>query len=208
MSESLVAAVYEDGVALSAVALRSVVARVVGPDAPAADAALLPSESGCVALLGLGAYAGGAAGRAVVVAAASGEEVALCIEPQTFVVLQRGFTVHECMDVAEVEPVEEAAAPPVSASAPPRGGAGLGAAMRALVCELCAQFYGLGWVTGTGGSISLVRRRRNPPPRLDAMRVCFRLRSAPAPAPSWHPRPSRRSACSRLTSSCWTRRAT
>jgi ribulose-5-phosphate 4-epimerase/fuculose-1-phosphate aldolase len=29
------------------------------------------------------------------------------------------------------------------------------AEIRALVCELCRQFYQLGWVTGTGGSISI-----------------------------------------------------
>ncbi len=27
--------------------------------------------------------------------------------------------------------------------------------IRSLVCELCRQFYQLGWVTGTGGSISI-----------------------------------------------------
>ena len=27
--------------------------------------------------------------------------------------------------------------------------------IRELVCELCRQFYHLGWVTGTGGSISI-----------------------------------------------------
>lgn len=27
--------------------------------------------------------------------------------------------------------------------------------VKALVCELCRQFYSLGWVTGTGGSISI-----------------------------------------------------
>jgi ribulose-5-phosphate 4-epimerase/fuculose-1-phosphate aldolase len=27
--------------------------------------------------------------------------------------------------------------------------------IRSLVCELCRQFYTLGWVTGTGGSISI-----------------------------------------------------
>jgi methylthioribulose 1-phosphate dehydratase/enolase-phosphatase E1 len=27
--------------------------------------------------------------------------------------------------------------------------------IRELVCELCRQFYQLGWVTGTGGSISI-----------------------------------------------------
>lgn len=26
---------------------------------------------------------------------------------------------------------------------------------KALLCELCRQFYTLGWVTGTGGSISI-----------------------------------------------------
>ncbi len=27
--------------------------------------------------------------------------------------------------------------------------------VRELVCELCRQFFNLGWVTGTGGSISI-----------------------------------------------------
>jgi ribulose-5-phosphate 4-epimerase/fuculose-1-phosphate aldolase len=32
--------------------------------------------------------------------------------------------------------------------------------IRSLVCELCRQFYGLGWVTGTGGSISIRQGER------------------------------------------------
>jgi len=72
--------------------------------------------------------------------------------------------------------------------------------VRELVCELCRHFYGLGWVTGTGGSISIrdgekiymtpsgVQKERILPDELFALNLEGDVIETPKPKPTFTPK--------------------
>jgi ribulose-5-phosphate 4-epimerase/fuculose-1-phosphate aldolase len=72
--------------------------------------------------------------------------------------------------------------------------------IRELICELCRQFYSSGWVTGTGGSISIrlgeaifmtpsgVQKERIKPDEIFVLDRNGTIISTPSPKPNFVPK--------------------